>query len=424
MKKILTITALGALVLSSNAHASGFHIKEQSVSALGNAFAGATAGAEDISYSYFNPAGLTRHSGTNISVGTTYIAPNAKGKDAKSVNMAGVGGTDENTGKTGDIIRDAPVPNFYISRKLDNDIILALSMNAPFGMITKNKDDWAGRRHGTMSQVKTITATPMVAYKIDDKMSFGAGLQMQYIKARLRNAQYVPTGPGTGFEDKVALEGDTFDLGYTLGALYEYSERTRIGLGYRSRIKQKLKGDIEFSTASAMMNQNISAELVTPAILSVGIYHEIDEKWAVMGEFQRAYWSAFDELRIKGSGQRPINSLTQEEWKDTNFYSIGASYKVDEAWKLRFGLAYDDGAVGRDHRTPRIPDSSRVWYSVGAEYKHNDNLAFNAGYTYISARNAKVDLDGSRPGDVGRGGTKVDYKAYVHILGLGMNYNF
>ena len=74
MKKLTTITALGTLLVCSDAFASGFNLKEQSASAMGNAFAGATAGAEDITYSYFNPAGLTRHAGTKVSFGGTWIA--------------------------------------------------------------------------------------------------------------------------------------------------------------------------------------------------------------------------------------------------------------------------------------------------------------------------------------------------------------
>ena len=77
MKKLLTLTALGAVLACSDASASGFYLKEQSAAAQGNAYAGATAGAEDISYSYFNPAGLTRHSGTNIQIGGTWISPNS-----------------------------------------------------------------------------------------------------------------------------------------------------------------------------------------------------------------------------------------------------------------------------------------------------------------------------------------------------------
>ena len=46
MKKVLTLTtALSAILFSANAMAAGFHLREQSAAAQGNAFAGASAGA-------------------------------------------------------------------------------------------------------------------------------------------------------------------------------------------------------------------------------------------------------------------------------------------------------------------------------------------------------------------------------------------
>ena len=90
MKKILTLTALGTILLASNAMAAGFHLREQSAAAQGNAFAGATAGAENNSYAYFNAAGLTRHKGDQFTAGATYIAP-----QAQATNISGVGGNED-----------------------------------------------------------------------------------------------------------------------------------------------------------------------------------------------------------------------------------------------------------------------------------------------------------------------------------------
>ena len=58
MKKLITLTALGTILAVSQANASGFFLREQSVAGMGNAFAGATAGAEDVSYAFFNPAAI------------------------------------------------------------------------------------------------------------------------------------------------------------------------------------------------------------------------------------------------------------------------------------------------------------------------------------------------------------------------------
>ena len=62
--------------LMSHTLAAGFALTEQSASGLGNAYAGAAASAQDISTIFFNPAGLTQFSGTQVTVGGSIINHN------------------------------------------------------------------------------------------------------------------------------------------------------------------------------------------------------------------------------------------------------------------------------------------------------------------------------------------------------------
>lgn len=411
MKKLLTYTALATVMATLNANAAGFHLREQSGAALGNAFAGATAGAENNSYAYFNVAGLTRQKGTQINVGGTYIAPEASASNIKG-----------NIGETGDvhnIVRAAIAPNGTISHQLNDDITIGLGLNVPFGMVTKYNSNWAGASHGVTSKVTVVTTTPMIAYKATDKLSLGFGLPIEYIKARLTSTPY-------GAID-TAITGDTLDIGYQLGAMYEFNDKTRIGLGYRSEMKHKIKGEIESkSDASLLFNQDVNADLDLPAMFSAGVYHEVNDKWSLMAEYQRVMWSSFDRLDIAGDTDNPNGkyiSRTYENWRDTNFYALGASYKIDHQWTARFGLAYDEAAVKLSDRTPRIPDSNRIWYSFGLGYQYNENLSFDMAFTYIDAKKARVDTKatqntGSYPD------FSADYENSVKMWGLSLNYKF
>ena len=273
-------------------------------------------------------------------------------------------------------------------------------------MITKHNPNWAGAAHGDTSRVTAVTTTPMVAWKATDKLSIGAGLPIQYVRARL-------TSTGS------AVHGDTVDIGYQLGALYEFTDATRVGVAYRSEINHKIKGKIDSAVPS--INQDIFARLDLPAMLSTGIYHDINDKWAVMAEYQRVFWSSFDTLDIVGN-RNGLLSRTYENWEDSDFFSVGASYQIDDQWKARFGLAYDQGAVKLDSRTPRIPDSDRIWYSAGLNYQYNDNLSFDMAFTYIDAKKAVVDTAATQ----NRNGRDVyaEYSNSVKMWGLSMNYKF
>lgn len=421
MKKILTLTALGTILLASNAMAAGFHLREQSAAAQGNAFAGATAGAENNSYAYFNAAGLTRHKGDQFTAGATYIVPRA---EATNVKGRVPGSPDARGQDVNNIVHSAWAPNGTYSHQVDDKLTIGASLNVPFGMITKYDSQWAGSDYGVTSKLESIALTPMAAYKLTDKLSVGAGLPIQYISARLTNSV------AYGRAD-TAIKGDAADIGYQLSALYELNDDTRFGINYRSEINHKFKGDISSPNAAgigmgSVLNQDISVKLDTPAMLSMGAYHQINDKWAVMAEWQRVFWSSFKSLDVVGSdttnpatGSYLISS-TPENWRDTDFFAIGASYQIDNQWKLRLGMAYDQTAVRKKDRTVRIPDSDRLWYSAGLGYQYNENLSFDMAYAYIQAKKASVDT----PADGTHRGVYAEYNNSIKLWGISATYRF
>lgn len=414
----MTFTALASILAITNANAAGFQLREQSAAAQGNAFAGATAGAENPSYAFFNAAGLTRQKGVQVNLGGTYIAP-----AAEAHNISGTGGG--GTGEQHNIVHAAVAPNGSMSWQLDDKTVLGLGLNAPFGMITKYDANWAGSAHGNTSRFHSIAVTPMAARKVTDKLSLGAGFVVEHVRARL-------TSKAGGMYD-TAVHGDTTDIGYQLGAMYEFTPDTRIGVGYRSEMKHKIKGQMDSTMAGpahSFMNQDINCDLDLPATLSLGAYHKLNDKWELMGEYQRTYWSSFDRLDFVGeetghpSTKSHIISRVYENWRDTNFYALGASYQIDNQWKARFGVAFDQSAVKRADRTPRIPDSDRIWYSFGLSYQYNDNLSFDMAYTYIQAKDAVVNSKENQKFGAATPEVYAEYKNSVKMWGLSLNYKF
>ena len=416
MKKVLTLTALSTLLLSTSAMAAGFHLREQSAAAQGNAYAGATAGAENGSYAYYNVAGITRQKGMQVNMGGTYIAPRATAKNVR-------GQSGERGANVENVVHAAISPNGTVSYQLNDKAFAAIAANSQFGMITKYDPEWVGSDHGITSDLKSGTITPMFAYKATDKLSLGAGVQMQYVWAHLTSSNTLAPGVRV---NNITTNGNDFDMGYQLGALYEFTDSTRVGVGYRSEINHKLKGKMKSSGSpsplfNALTNQKISAKLTTPAMLSMGVYHDVNEKWAVMAEYQRVFWSSFQNLTFKSQNGGYTISNVKENWRDTNFYSVGTSYMLDNQWKLRLGLAYDQSAVRYAHRTPRIPDSDRIWYSAGLGYQYNENLSFDMGYTYIQAHKAKMNTAVTQNSGYN---ASADYSNSVKVFAFSLNYAF
>lgn len=420
MHKIILAAGVAALCLSAaTANAAGFQLKEQSSSLQGTAFAGASAKADDLSTMFFNPAGLTRLENSNqVSLTASYILPSAN--FTQSGAATGPGGAPITGNDGGDAGVGAFVPSFYgmLDLGLGDQWRTGVSVNTPFGLSTSYKDGWVGRFYALDSELMTINVAPTVAYKINDQFSVGGNVQMQYATARLTNN----AGNSTTF---AKLSGDDVAFGWGLGAMWEPTEETRVGLNYRSRIVHKLEGDITFSgtlagVLPALTNANASAGLTTPDILSAGIVHDLNDQWSVMGEVAWTNWSLFNRLTVVDDAGT-VRQNVDESWDDTMFFAVGTEYKHSPEWTFRGGLAYDQSATDTEHRTFRIPETDRIWTSLGASYNLNPSTSIDMNYTYIHAMSANVTED-DQPAT--SGSVSGSYDANVNIATVGVNFKF
>jgi long-chain fatty acid transport protein len=89
---------------------------------------------------------------------------------------------------------------------------------------------------------------------------------------------------------------------------------------------------------------------------------------------------------------------------------------------FRGGLAWDQTPVNTTDRTPRLPDEDRVWLSFGAQYKWNNNLKVDGGFTYIWVD--KADMNQNAGSTAANGLIKGHYDAYVTIFSAQLTYTF
>ena len=92
----------------------------------------------------------------------------------------------------------AAVPNFYYVAELSPQLRAGVGISSPFGLKTEYDPGWMGRFQAIKSELQTININPSLAYKINDQLSVGAGLDAQYITAELTNAVNLGAGRGSG----------------------------------------------------------------------------------------------------------------------------------------------------------------------------------------------------------------------------------
>lgn len=397
-----------AAAFAGSAHAAGFALMEQNASGLGNAYAGQAAAAEDASTIFFNPAGMTYLPGRQVVVGGNFIRPKTEFNDDGSRNAFGAPGPDG--GDAGDL---AFVPHGYLSWEVvPAQVWLGVGVGVPFGLKTDYDEDWVGGFFGTHSEVKTININPSVAWKINETVSFGFGLNFQRFEAEL--SQMVPVGLGTSLEGTV--EGDDWGWGWNAGVLINLSPSTRVGISYRSKIDYDLEG--KFKGVSALAG-DIEADVKLPESVSVAMSHQFTPRLQLLADYTWTGWDSIQEIAIDYKAGGNVSTL-ELDMHNTWRVGVGMNYQLNDAWKLRAGIAYDRSAI-RHGRTPRLPDEDRLWFAVGAQWALNKATAIDVGYAYLTTRgDASVDLAG--PPTAAR--LVGDYDAKVHIFGVQARYSF
>lgn len=432
-----------ALAGAGQAEAAGFALKEQSATAQGNAFAGATAGAEDASYMFFNPAALGYIEGIEAEAVVSYVAPRAELKDASATTGAGtpVGGRDDDD----DIGENAFVPALYAAGKVPGGLHLGVGISAPFGLETNYSESWVGRYHGIKSELLTVNINPALAWRPVPWFSAGVGLQAQYADGELTQAVDFGTigadagipGAVPGAQDGFAkVEGDDWAYGFTAGLILEPVTGTKLGVAYRSEIEHTLEGDADFrddaagvaatlrGVAGLFADTGAQLDVNTPASLSFGVHQTVTPRFAVMAEAQWTDWSTFHELKIEFDNPAQPDSITEQEWEDSWFFALGATFKATDQLTLRGGVAYDQSPVKDQLRTPRIPDEDRYWLSLGLGWQPVSWAGLDLAYTHIFVNDSEVDLSTADRGNATRGSLRAEYENSIDILAVSAKVRF
>ena len=416
---------------------------EQSVKELGLAFSGAPTNTEDGSMVFFNPGAMGQMHGSLVSLSGHLIVPSSTFKDRGSHMSPLLGGTPLRGGSGGDAGGIALIPTGYYVRELAERWVVGLGVNTPFGVHNDYQPDWKGRYQAIGSELITVNVNPALAFRVTDSVSFGAGLNIQYLRATLTNAidfgticfkSLGPLACASGglmpqeADGRVAVKGDSIGLGYNLGLFYQPYPNTRLGVSYRSKIDQRLKGQADFSMPAAAMpltvgdsfvDTDIRASVSMPESVTLGFYQRVHPQWAFTGDALWTRWSRIKELRTEFASAQ-ADSVQRMDWRDTWRYAMGISYYPDSAWTFRTGLAYDQTPVpDARRRTPRIPDNDRIWLTAGISYRFSDNFVLHGAYAHLFLADPRIDSQ-SPTGDrlIGQ------YSAQIDIVSLQLDCQF
>jgi long-chain fatty acid transport protein len=230
--------------------------------------------------------------------------------------------------------------------------------------------------------------------------------------------------------------------GWNVGGLFTLSPSTKVGLSYRSQVKYHTDGNVKLTgdgsafgdrTAAGLIAQgrqsDLKADLTMPDTFIMSVTQKLSDKWEMLGDVSWTGWSSIPKVDImRSSGPLSLSPLTDKaqtletDFRDTWRVALGGNYKYNDAWKLKFGVAYDQTPVkGASTRLTALPDNDRVWFSFGTQWTPDKSSRLDLGLTYIYVKDSKIDND--QTSDL-RGRVTGDYNASIWQLGAQYSMSF
>lgn len=411
MKMMMGRAALAAsvsLLALGSAVAGGLTNTSQSSVFNGMGYAGfAAPGSESAATMFANPATMTGFTRMTIDTNYTFGVPVTKMTGAYTGASAALNGLRPAT--SGDVGMDYFVPATYVIYPLNERLTVGISLNTTYGNSIKPDAQWRGSFLTHTSKLRVITATPSIAYKINNEWSVGVGLQIQYASAR----QFAFLPPG-GVSTAGINHADGVGVGWTAGITWTPTKTTQIGLGWRSFVDQPLKGK---AILGPLIANNAEGTLNLPNRVNLSVRQGVNEKLDILGSVEWQNYGRIGDAALKNlilPAMAPLQRLPFG-YRDAWMFALGGEYKYNQALTLRAGVAYEITPVSDAIRRVSLPDNDRLWLSTGFTYKVSDRFALNGSYSYLHIKKGHI----SQPGPLG-GTFEADAKGSAHLISLGL----
>ena len=302
--RLMMLSVTAALAgWSAGASASAFQLLEQNASGLGNAYSGQAAAAENASTIYYNPAGMTRLPGQQISFSFTAIQPSVKFGNTSSA-MPPLVPLGTNGGDAGGWNY---LPTGYLSWQINPQLWAGVGVTSPFGLKTEYDAGFIGRFQSQKTQLKTYDINPSVAWKINDVVSLGAGVSYQHANLTQNKSTFGGVVGGAAVVLPTSYDLSDNAWGWNVGAMFAPAPDTRIGVAYRSSMGYNLSGGVNVVGAFATTG---TGAVRLPDTLSAGLSQKLTDRWQLLADLTLTRWSSIKTLGLtlaNGVASVPVN---------------------------------------------------------------------------------------------------------------------
>jgi long-chain fatty acid transport protein len=377
------------LCITTPAFAAGLYLSE-----IGTPISVGTAGVANVTNTvsadsaFTNPAGMIGLQEDQVLAGVQVLLPTVRFDS----DVATAGGSDG--GNAADAI---VIPSFFAVKSLNEDWRIGFGITAPLGGGVNYGHDFVGRYQAQKSELSVVGISPSVAYRINDRLSLGAGVAFSYTSMNLHIAI---NQPGPLSPDGQIKMDELDDWGYQgyLGAIYKATDRLTFGAVYRSEADVELEGDIKFKNVTfpplnTLTSQFDKARLdfSYPQLIQVGMKYQLNGDTVLMADFNWEEWSAFGNTRLGLNGDASAIKAFDRDWDDTWHLGFALAHKLSEDQAITAGIGYDSSPVSDSKRTADLPADEQLRLSAAYGKQLTTKLGLALGGTFLWLGEGKMD---------------------------------
>ena len=407
-QKILTAAAV-LLIAGSLSFGNGLNLNSVGARALamGGAFVGL---ANDASALFWNPAGLAFFKAKTFSFYGSDIIPSG------TYNLTLPSPVAAALGVKPTVVDTKTQTKHYLGgmvgyiHPISEKLVAAFGIYQPSGLgaawnsadlgfISGNRLDieWS-------SKVGLITFAPTLAYKVNEKLSFGAQLNINYgifNVSTYAGSAVIPIPPYT-FDLGQYEESETgWGLGATFSALLKPSDMFSLGLTVRTPSTVKFSGEAAISSISLLGfagKSDMDREVTWPLWVAGGLAFKPLTNLTVTADVQYTGWKTIDVIETtykdplwaqlmlaSGKTEMPMH------WDNRVQVRFGAEYLVNETFALRGGY-YNDPAPAPDKTMNMLmPNYDFNAFTFGIGYSLGA-LQLDFGIEYLMGKDRDISF--------------------------------
>lgn len=288
------------------------------------------------------------------------------------------------------------VPSGYLIKPISDKLAFSFTMLG-FGY-SDDFGNWPGQYFIESYDSLSVSAFPSLAYRINERWSIAGSLALSYASFNQQRAVANVLDPGYA-DGSSELETDGFDVGFGLSTLYEWSDRTRLGLVYQSEIDPTQDGEAKFRglgpnteavlDKSGFLGADVEVKSRSPQGVLAGLYHEFENDHAFTVDLAWSDFSNFElsEYYFDGEGLSGHEATWQDLWAVSGSYS----WPVSERWMLSAGAMYVSDMVEDEDRI-FVLRLDEIW-SLGfaGEWQWTEDRTVDINFSYMNIGDAPIE---------------------------------